>query len=464
MCLLLKQNINEYLSGFAGKKAAVLGIGVSNTPLIDILLKAGVQVTACDRKTLGQLGEITDELAAKGVKLCLGEDYLDNLDCDVIFRTPGMRPDLPQLEKARENGAEITSEMEVFFQTCPCPIIGVTGSDGKTTTTTIIYEILKAGGRNVHLGGNIGAPLLPNIGEMKDSDIAVVELSSFQLMTMSLSPHIAVVTNVSPNHLDIHKSMDEYVEAKKNIFLHQNEGDRLVLNAANDITAAFIPNNGVELVQFSIKDPVKKGIYFDGEAICLTDGEKSDVIIKRGDVKLPGIHNIDNYMTAFAATVGMVKPDIWRKVAREFAGVEHRIELVRELGGVSYYNDSIASSPTRTIAGLRSFDRKVILIAGGYDKNIPFGELGNEICKRVSVLILCGDTAPEIRRSVESAKNHENIKIYECDNMSQCVNLAREVAKSGDTVILSPACASFDRYPNFMERGRDFKNLVMRLD
>lgn len=459
----MKQNLDGYLNKLKNKTVAVLGIGVSNTPLIYLLLGAGISVVACDKKNRDMIGPIADELEQNGVELRLGADYLEDLECDVIFRTPGMRPDLPQLKRAEASGARLTSEMEVFFEICPCQIIGVTGSDGKTTTTTIISEILKAAGLTVHLGGNIGEPLLSRASKMRPEDVAVVELSSFQLMTMSISPNISVVTNITPNHLDTHKSMEEYIDAKRNIYLHQKDGDRLVVNACNEITAGFHPNEGVELIQFSLKEPVEKGIYFDNGTIYIKNEAGPQAIINREQIKLPGIHNVDNYMAAFAATIDMVPPDFWIKVAREFAGVEHRIELVRELDGVRYYNDSIASSPTRTIAGLRSFDRKVILIAGGYDKKIPFDTLGREINKRASCLILCGDTARKIWISVEGDKNYSGLKIYECNNMTQCVAVARRESKPGDIVILSPACASFDRYPNFVERGRAFKTAVMNL-
>ena len=455
----LKQD--NFKALFAGKRVAVLGIGVSNAPLIALLCRAGALVTAHDRKSRTELKDQAGSLEKLGATLCLGPGYLDGLDADYIFRTPGMRPDLPQLAAAAAQGAVLTSEMECFFDFCPCPIIAVTGSDGKTTTTTIIAELLRAAGRTVHLGGNIGNPLLPALQEMDPADVAVVELSSFQLMTMEKSPRIAVVTNLEPNHLDIHKSMEEYVDAKRNIYRWQQPGDLLIVNADNAITASFPAEPGVTRRTFSRSGPVKDGIYFDGVSIRHAPG--GDQIVDRAEIKLPGLHNIDNFMAAFAATEGLVTKEIWRRVAMSFAGVEHRIELVRERRGVAYYNDSIASSPSRTIAGLRAFDQKVILIAGGYDKKIPFETLGEEICARVKILILCGDTAAAIRRSVETAKTPGDPVIYECRTMGEAVETAGEVARSGDVVILSPACASFDKYPNFMQRGLDFKKKVMKL-
>jgi UDP-N-acetylmuramoylalanine--D-glutamate ligase len=362
-------NLNDYISSVKDKKIAVVGFGVSNAPLIFRLLEAGCSVRVCDRSAREAIGAAADRAEAMGATLTLGKDYLKDLDADIIFRTPGMRYDLPEFVNAPlRHNSEITSEMEIFFQLCPCRIIAVTGSDGKTTTTTIISKLLEAAGYNVHLGGNIGKPLLCEVDDMKPDDIAVLELSSFQLMTLQQSPDIAVVTNLAPNHLDVHRDMDEYVDAKKNIFRYQDPADRLVLNYDNDITRSFIEECKCgELFLFSRKNRVM-GAYTENDAIYF-NGMK---IMDTDEILLPGVHNIENYMAAFAAVWGLVPPEICRKVAMEFTGVEHRIELVREKDGVKYYNDSIASSPSRTIAGLRSFNQKVILIAGGKDKGVPF--------------------------------------------------------------------------------------------
>ena len=397
--------IREYLDNIKGKKVAVLGIGVSNTPLIRMLLRAGVEVTACDKRRREDFDDRVEELESLGANVCLGEDYLEHLEGqDIIFRTPGMRPDLPQLTAAVKRGSVLTSEMEVFFQVCPCPIIGVTGSDGKTTTTTIIAELLKAAGETVYLGGNIGKPLLPDVKMMEPSDFAVVELSSFQLMTMSLSPHIAVVTNLAPNHLDVHKSMEEYISAKKNIFLHQNRADQVVLNADNAITAAFAAEAPGSVTVFSRQgQPSGDAVFFRNDAIWLNDGGGERLILRREEILLPGDHNVENYMAAIAAVKDHVPVNVIRSFAAKFSGVEHRIELVRTLDGVRYYNDSIASSPTRTMAGLKCFPEKVILIAGGYDKHIPFDDLGPAITTYVKRLVLTGNTAQKIRKAVEAA-------------------------------------------------------------
>ena len=454
--------LQEYLNSLKNKTVAVIGIGVSNTPLLRLLLKNGISVTACDKRLREDLGALADELEQGGARLQLGADYLEGLNQDVIFRTPGMRPDVPQLLAAREKGSVITSEMEVFFDVCPCSIIAVTGSDGKTTTTTMIAELLRASGRTVHVGGNIGKPLLAEAGDMDSSDSVVLELSSFQLMTMKKSPHICVVTNLSPNHLDMHKGMEEYVASKENIFLYQSENDVAVFNLDNDITREQASRAKGAVRLFSRRGAVKNGVYLRGEEIVRCRDGVETVVMTTADIKLPGIHNAENYMAAVAALDGLVDDETIRAFAREFGGVEHRIELVRTLDGVRYYNDSIASSPTRTIAGLRSFNEKLILIAGGYDKNIPFDELGPEVVERVKVLVLCGATADKIRTAVESAPGYEAGKpvIVSASNLTEATELARRYAVEGDVVTLSPACASFDQFPNFMARGKAFKNIV----
>ena len=454
--------LQEYLNSLKHKTVAVIGIGVSNTPLLRLLLKNGIAVTACDKRLRADLGALADELEQGGAKLQLGADYLEGLDQDVIFRTPGMRPDVPQLTAAQEKGSVITSEMEVFFDVCPCSIIAVTGSDGKTTTTTMIAELLRASGRTVHVGGNIGTPLLAQAGDMAPGDSVVLELSSFQLMTMKKSPHIAVVTNLSPNHLDMHKGMEEYVASKENIFLHQCNADVAVFNLDNDITREQSTRAKGTVRMFSRRSNVENGVYLQGEEIIRCRNGNETVVMTTADIKLPGIHNVENYMAAIAALEGLVNDETIRAFAREFGGVEHRIELVRTLDGVRYYNDSIASSPTRTIAGLRSFKEKVILIAGGYDKNIPFDELGPEVVERVKLLVLCGATADKIRAAVESAPGYVSGKpeILTASSLQEAAELSRSRAEEGDVVTLSPACASFDQFPNFMARGKAFKAIV----
>ena len=454
--------LHEYMESLRQKTVAVLGIGVSNTPLVQLLLRSGIRVTACDKRTREQLGTLADELKQAGCTLRLGPDYLEGLHEDVIFRTPGLRPDVPQLAAAVANGSMLTSEMEEFFRVCPCPIIAVTGSDGKTTTTTIIAELLKAAGNTVWVGGNIGHPLLCDADRVRPQDYAVLELSSFQLMTMDRSPHIAVVTNLAPNHLDIHKDMAEYVAAKENIFRYQRPGDIAVFNLDNDITRQQAGRAVGTVRLFSRRSEPEEGVFLRGEDILCRHNGQEHRIMTTADIRLPGVHNVENYMAAIAAVEGLVPDGIIRDFARTFNGVEHRIELVRTYHGVRYYNDSIASSPSRTIAGLRSFPEQVILIAGGYDKHIPFDVLGPEIVEHVKLLVLCGATTGKIRAAVEQAPGYcpGHPEILEVTPFQRAVEAARDRAQPGDVVTLSPACAAFDQFKNFMERGKTFKAIV----
>ena len=454
----MQSAFDRYFESLKGKKIAVFGLGVSNRPLVRLLLEFGCDVLGCDRTLREKLEQEVLDLEAAGCKLSVGDTYLDGLEADLVFRTPGMHPGNPALEALRAKGAEVTSEMEVFFEVCPCTILAVTGSDGKTTTTTLISEMLKADGIKVWVGGNIGAPLLPRVREMKETDFAVVELSSFQLMDMKRSPHVALVTNLAPNHLDVHKDMEEYVEAKKNIFRFQGEGDILVINADNAVTAPFVGNGITKSFSRLGKDA---NVRLVGESIC-RDGEE---VLEKSDILLPGEHNVENYMAAITAVQGLVADETIRQVARTFGGVEHRIELVRVKDGVRYYNDSIASSPSRTIAGLRSFPEKVLLIAGGYDKHIPYDVLGPEICAHVKKLFLGGATGPKIREAVENCPEYKPgfPEIVDCGDFASAVKEAASAAESGDVVLMSPASAAFDQFKNFMVRGEFFKKMVMEL-
>lgn len=446
-----------------GKKVAFIGIGVSHERLIPMFSDYGASVTLCDRKkSIDDFPEYKEMLIEKNIGLHLGEDYLKDIDADIIFRTPGMYYNNPILQEYRKKNVVVTSEMELFFELCPAKIFAVTGSDGKTTTTTLISEFLGRENK-VYKGGNIGKALLPDVLSMTENDIAVVELSSFQLISMRRSPDVAVVTNVAPNHLDVHKSMDEYIDAKRNLLLHQSPFSEAILNLDNDITVSMAKDVRGKTLWFSRKSEVERGTYLKDGYICYKNGDVSERLFKAEEIKIPGVHNVENYLTAIAATYEHIKDkSIFADVAREFGGVEHRIEFVRELDGVKFYNDSIASSPTRTIAGLNSFKDKVILIAGGYDKLVPYDELGPKINEKVKVLILCGPTGAKIEKAVLSAEG-EKPKILKSDNMETSVRLAFRNAEKGDTVILSPASASFDAYKNFEVRGRDFKRIVSLL-
>ncbi|MGN0454026.1 MAG: UDP-N-acetylmuramoyl-L-alanine--D-glutamate ligase [Ruminococcus sp.] len=462
----MNEKVKMFFDSVKGKKVTFCGIGTSNLPLIELFAKNSADVYACDKKSYEQLGENAKIAEKAGAKLILGDDYLKNLDTDILFRSPGTPFFKEELEEMKSRGVVVTSEMEVFFDLCPCKIIAVTGSDGKTTTTTIISEMLKAAGFNVHLGGNIGKPLLPEIESISPEDFAVVELSSFQLISMRKSPDIAVVTNLAPNHLDIHKDMQEYVDAKKNIILHQNAFSKAVLNLDNDIANSFDKDVRGQVSKFSRRNTVKNGAYLNGTTIVYSDYGREASVMDIKDIKIPGMHNVENYLAAVTALWGIVPPEIMKKVAQEFSGVAHRAEFVRELDGVKYYNDSIASSPTRTALGTLSlYDEKIIIIAGGYDKHIPYGPLGPVICKKVKTLILLGDTAEKIKKAVTECGEYSenNPKIIMVNNMEEAVKEARKNAVKGDIVSLSPASASFGLYKNFEERGNHFKDLVNSL-
>ena len=454
--------LDEFKYNVAGKNITVIGIGISNLPLIKYLVSLGANVTACDRRSAEDLGENYTELEKLGVKFNLGDGYLNNLSGDMIFKTPGMRYDVPELLKAKENGSIVTSEMEVFFEVCPSHIIAVTGSDGKTTTTTLIHKMMTDAGYKTWLGGNIGNPLLTDTEKMKENDWVILELSSFQLHTMRKSPEIAVITNISPNHLDMHKDYKEYIDAKKHIMLYQNEGDTLIVNADNQVTADIGKSANGAVKYFSRNGMAD--VYLDGN------------IIKRGiveilnikDIKIPGMHNVENYMAAIAAVSGLVSKEVIVNVAKTFGGVEHRIELVRTLDGVKYYNSSIDSSPNRTINTLRVFPNKVIMIAGGKDKGIPYDEIGPALAEHVKVLILIGATSDKIQEALDAeinkTGNGKDIEVIRATSYEDAVNTARSKAHDGDVVLLSPASTSFDMFRNFEERGNLFKKIVNELN
>lgn len=459
--------------------AAVCGIGISNLPLIRALTDCGIRVTARDRKPPEALGEdVLRELDARGVRLCTGDGYLASLDEGVIFRTPGLRPDVPELDAAVRRGALMTSEMELFFELTPAHLIGITGSDGKTTTTTLTHLFLKAqterdGVGRAYVGGNIGEPLLPRVGEMTASDYAVVELSSFQLMTLRRSPERAAITNITPNHLDWHRDMDEYAAAKTNIFAHGAR--RLTVNAENAATQALGRDAApeVEVTFFSsLHDSYEQVVprerwgspaIFERDGVIVRSvGGGCEELLRVSDILLPGRHNVENYMTAIANTYGIVSKDIYRETAAAFRGVEHRLELVRELDGVRYYNSSIDSSPTRTAAALSALPEKPVVICGGYDKHIPFEPLAEALCARAAAVVLTGATAAKIEQALRECPRFapERLPLRRVDDFREAVSAARDMASPGGIVLLSPACASFDRFRNFAERGRTFKDIV----
>ncbi|MEE1002866.1 MAG: UDP-N-acetylmuramoyl-L-alanine--D-glutamate ligase [Acutalibacteraceae bacterium] len=463
----MDSRVERFLKSMNGKKIAFCGIGRSNLPLVSLFSKYGAVITVCDKKEKSAFSdEIIKEITDNGAFIKCGEDYLENLDVDIIFRAPGMYYNLPVLQEFRKRGVVVTSEMEVFFDICPCKIFALTGTDGKTTTTTICAESLQRSGKKVYKGGNIGTPLLPKIEEMTADDVCVVELSSFQLISMRRSPDVAAITNIYPDHLNVHKDMAEYIGAKVNILAHQNAFSRAVLNFDNEETKALSKYVRGNLYYFSRLNAVEKGSYLDENGwLTFTENGKTEKIVHKDDIKIPGMHNVENYLTAISVLHGFVDNKYIAEVAKTFGGVEHRIEFVRELDGVRYYNDSIATSPASVTAGLKAFNKKVIIIAGGSDKQLDYSTLSGAINEYVKVLILLGETADKIEKAVKEDKNYnpDTIKIIRTDILENAVAIAKENAAKGDVISLSPASASFDKYKDFEERGRHFKKIVGEL-
>ncbi len=454
---------SEYINK---KKVALIGAGVSNMAAAKFLLSKGALLSVRDKQ---ENEEKRKQLISLGAEAVFGEDYLKDIDADIIFRSPGIRPDIPEIVEAKQHGAIVTSEMEVFLNICPAKIYAVTGSDGKTTTTTLVSEMLKAscasrGSGKVYIGGNIGTPLLPFVCEMTENDHAVVELSSFQLFDMDAHIDSAIITNITPNHLNWHIDMEEYIRAKVRIFKNHAKNDRLVLNFENDITRSFSDESDADITLFSSKRSIsgKKSIFLDGDEIVYCDGERCFDVMSRSDIKIPGIHNVENYMAACAALWGEVSVDDMKKVARNFGGVEHRIEFTAEKDGVRYYNSSIDTSPTRTAAALNAFDEKLIVIVGGYDKKIPLEPLAPLLSEHAKFVSATGATGERIMNILLEVGYPKDRVVYN-KSFDDAFSAALNAAKRGDIVILSPACASFDAFKSFEERGVYFKGLVNSL-
>lgn len=458
----MKRNFSEFKRFIKDKNVAVVGIGVSNIPLIEFLIGLGAKVTAFDKKNIEKLKEVVDKYQCKGVKFELGEEYLSNLHgFDVIFKTPSMRIDSKELTIAKNEGAYITSEMEEFLRYCPAKVYGITGSDGKTTTTSLVYSILSAAGFKTWVGGNIGTPLFTKIEEISPDDKVVLELSSFQLMTMDTSPEVALITNLSPNHLDMHIDLQEYIDSKKNIFKYQNKDNLLVLNEDNDITRNIKGEEKGRLYTFSRNNVIENGAYYkDGDLFA-----KGKKVCNKSEVLLKGMYNIENLLAAFALIVDDADVKYMREVATTFKGVEHRNEFVRNYRDVEYYNNSIASSPTRTLAGIKAFEKPVVLIAGGRDKKVPFDPLAYEGYPYIKSLILLGEAKEQIKKVFDKLKSEKGIHvdIHIVNTLEEAVNKAVEISVSGDIVTLAPACTSFDMFENFEIRGNRFKEVVKNL-
>lgn len=462
---------------YKNKECQILGFGRSTKPLCDILIDAGASVTVRDKNTKLEFDTEVQSYKERGVSFILGENYLCGLSGDYIFRSPAFRPDKPEMISASENGAILSSEIEFFMENSPAQIFGITGSDGKTTTTTITHlllsrQLVKSGNGRAYVGGNIGNSLLPELVNMCESDLAVLELSSFQLMTLKNSPKRAAITNISPNHLDWHTDMQEYIDAKCKIF--EAEGcEAIILNADNEITREIARRVDIPVIYFSgsksdycdIVHTHKKGslaVFERDGYIVVSDGVNSERMLDISKIKVIGRHNVENYMTAIGLTYGYVTPDVISEVAESFYGVAHRIQFVRELSGVKYYNSSIDSSPTRTAAAINAVRGSIVAICGGYDKNIPFDTLADVLTTKVKAVVLTGQTAEKIYRAILDCPtyNKEKLDIYIEPDFKCAVEKARAVAVSGDYVMLTPACASFGVFKNFEERGERFIEIV----
>ncbi len=449
------------------KKLAIIGLGVSNIPLLDYFHDLGAKVTVFDSRQMEDIPkDVMDKITNYTMEFSFGKNNLSKLHgFDIIFRSPSCMPNIQEINKEKENGAIVTSEIEMLMEMCPGTVIGVTGSDGKTTTTTLIYEMISKKGYNCYLGGNIGTPLFTKLKQMKPEDIIILELSSFQLMEMKISPHIAVITNITPNHLNIHSSYEEYIDAKKNIYKNQNEKDIVVLNYDNEITRNCAKDAKGKVIYFSSKEKLDNGVILDDDVIKECENKIRKHLIKTKEINLRGIHNYENICAAICATKTLVDTNAQINTIKEFKGVEHRLELVRQIDDVKWYNDSIGTSPTRTIAGLKSFNEEIILIAGGYDKHLDYTPIAKPILEKVKTLILMGQTSEKIYNAVkeEEKVQKKQIDIYKCENLAQTVQIAKKVAKKGQIVLFSPASASFDLFKDFADRGNQFKKLVNNL-
>ena len=463
----VNEKLNEFNDYIRFRKVAVIGMGVSNLPLLDYLYEKKANVTIFDEKDLDSISnDIMEKIREYGFQFHFGENCLEYLkNFNLIFRSPSCLPTRKELEEEAKRGAIVTTEIELLMKMCPCKIVGVTGSDGKTTTTSLINAILKHAGYSTFLGGNIGTPLFTRLNEMKPSDVVVLELSSFQLMGMEVSPHIAVITNITPNHLNIHKDYQEYIDAKKNIFKYQEQDDILVLNYDNEITKECAKEAHGKVIFFSSKTKLDNGYIVDEDVIKKCEDKVRKHILNVEDVILRGEHNYQNIATAIAATSSMVDIEKAVEAVKEFKPVEHRIEFVREIDGVKWYNDSASSSPSRTLSGINAFKEDIILIAGGYDKNLDYTPLAKTIVNKTKALILIGQTANKIFDAVKSELELENkeLDIYMCNSLEETIQIAKKRAKSGQVVLFSPASASFDMFKNFADRGNKFKKLVNEL-
>lgn len=458
------ERLKEFEMYIESRAVAIIGIGISNLPLIDYFYEKKSKVTIFDSKEIDEIpNDIIDKITNYSMEMSFGKDYLSKLyNFDIIIRSPSCLPTIQELKQEEERGAIVTTEIELFMKMCPCQTIGVTGSDGKTTTTTLISEILKESGYNCYVGGNIGTPLFTKLNKVLPSDKVVLELSSFQLMEMEESPNIAIITNITPNHLNIHKDYEEYIEAKKNIFKYQSKDGILILNHDNKITREFAKEAKGKVIFFSSKEKLENGYIVDNDVIKECEDKLRKHILNTDEIILKGTHNYENICASISATKLLVDQSVAIKAIKKFHGVEHRVELVKEANKVKWYNDSSSTTPSRTIVGLNSFKEEIVLIAGGADKNLDYTPIAKPILEKVKTLILMGQTATKIFDCVKKEQENQNkeINIYMANDLLHAITMANKYAKPNQVVLFSPASTSFDSFKNMYDRGNTFKKLV----
>lgn len=476
-------------SGYTGMRATVLGMARQGLAVARFLLRAGARVTLSDQRTAAQLASTVEALqqwaSEQGLpepQFALGGHPLELLDTtDILLLSGGVSPAIPIAEEARRRGIQLSNDGALTLRHCPAPIIGITGSAGKTTTTTLTGLILERAGYRVHVGGNIGTPLIDRLDEIQRGDKVVMELSSFQLELMDRSPAIAAVTNITPNHLDRHPSMSHYAGAKANILRFQERSDVAVLNADDVYTGSWLASGRVQIaagegqeeiyfpiqaapVGFSLERELPAGGFLAGDQLVLRQlGWPDAHICSSRQVRLRGRHNLANILAAACLTHAAGAPvEAIAAVATTFAGVEHRLEIVRDAGRVTWVNDSIATAPERTVAAIRSFEEPLVLLLGGRDKHLPWDECAREVAhSHVRHVVLFGEAAGLIAAALE--KQGAGPKAERVPDLPAAVAAAAHAALPGDVVLLSPGGTSFDAYVDFAARGQHFRELVEAL-
>jgi UDP-N-acetylmuramoylalanine--D-glutamate ligase len=450
---------------YAGKNSAVVGLGLEGLSSAKYLAEHGALVSARDQMTEKELpNEEIKELKRLGVEIELGKNYLEGLEkFDWIVRTPFIRPDLPEFVKAVESGVRLTSQTRIFFELCPANIVGVTGTKGKGTTSTLIKLMLEKAGKRAFLGGNIGEPPLSFLDETKVGDWVVLELSSFQLIDLEISPKIGVVLMTTSEHLDWHTDTSEYHQAKYNLVKFQTPTDFAVINSDYPVSRSFAKETKAKKVWFSLSEESDPGVFLKEGKLWRWFHGKYEEIIQAKDVRIPGRHNLENAAAAAAAvSILGVSTTVIRQTLEEFPGLEHRLELVREWKGKAFYNDTFSTTPETAIAAVRAFEQPMTIILGGSSKNSDFTELGQELVKNKNLvnIVLIGQTANEIEKTIKKAGKPAAKMLHASGTFREIVKLATQITPKGGIVLLSPACASFDMFKNYKERGKQFKEIV----